>query len=547
MQQVEIYGYNTSLKMKTVGDKSKKRLLFEAMDLLGEIPTLNLNKNSNFKTIFGGMVTVLFYILCILSMVYYGIFVFKKDPTQVEYNSYYTHDYPAYDLWKEDFLLAIQMIQGDVYLTGDMLRANFNVTLQYQKITRSVDYSSGKINEEVEIYYHHPMPCTGGSKASLYSKFIGNEEDSKKILIDNFNCFYPIDSDPQSFNKFKISSSPDRGVHEKLVLNIGKCNPAIDTLCKGPLDTILNTVYLNMPVVGIDSSNSNNPITYSSDASHRLEMLPAVTTLNTFFVKQTEVYDFREEFIGGDIFVQSKVSIESKRLAWEQMASATSPYFQFTFLSGNQKEIVTRTYFGILDWLASIGGLMEILSIGCAALYYFYGEYFYSRYILKEVYTKDIETFLQEIKKRSTKQVNEIPDNASVSLKDQAPNSRVESLLSNFEKILSRKDIAKKLGNRVSSKAEFSSFLNEIGQIKNLQDKLLSADKQSVLKEVIANSDSRDPQQTHMTIEDALVLLYTDQPDNEFHRELNKLLIEMIEPKDLSKAPGFGESVSLVK
>lgn len=517
--------------------KSKFRVFCESLDLLGEKPSLTLNKKANFKTYFGGLITLLFYLLCLLSMVYYAIFIFSQDPVQVEYNSTFTYDFPTFDLWKGDFLLGMIVLQGNKFVTNEVLRTNFNITLNYEKISREVDFATGKITENVERYVHKSLPCNKNPKLELYKQYIGPDENGRKVLIDMANCFYPNPDDPKSENYFKVSSRPDSPPYEKLTLSVAPCNPAADSTCKGALNATLlsaNYVYFVMPVVGIDSSNPDTPISYSADASYRLEYLPGIVTSATFSLKKTEVYNFHEEFLGGNSFIQEKISIDTRRMGWTT-GTPLSPYFTLTFVSGNQKEIVVRTYFGPLNWMASIGGIMEILSLACAAIYYFYGEFFYGRYLLDEIYVKDATLFSSQLKTQSSTSPEMLsPEQGIQNFPKQVPEEAEKIMTALPQKLaVGNKKTLESLKQRLNQKSDFVEFLRGVSAMENFQDRILDREQKLVLPLILA-LEQRESEQD-ITIKEAIEQLYTDEPDSEFHREVNSMLKKMLHDEVLGE------------
>lgn len=516
---------------KNASEKSVGRRFFESMDILGETPTLNMNKNSNFKSIFGGVVTIFFYLCCIFSLIYYGVFLFKKDPTQVEYNSIYTQTYPTFDLWKSDFLIGAMILVGNQFVHGDTIRKNFNITLKYEKVTRDLDLNTGLIRETIESYDHKPQSCKGGPKANIYSKYVGEEALASAMLVDMSNCFYPDPNVPESANYFKVSSTPDSKVHERLTLMIGPCSPAIDSQCVGslPVNLLAQTViYMVMPEVGVDNSNGDNPISYAADSSRKLDFFPGFTSKTTFFMKTTEVYNFHEDFIGGNTFIQSKISIDTARNNWEQ----TTNYFTITWLSGNLKETVVRTFFGPLNWSSSIGGITSVISLICAGIYFFYGKYFYDKYLLKEVYTKHADQYLKEIK--ASKEKNpELHQASDRIMNSPADPTQVSEILNVFESKMAAKDLQQKFKNQLDKKTEFVNFIKSTITMKELQDKIIDPEKQRILSRIISEQAIKPKEKSkvddNLSLKKALQQLYTDEPENEFHRELNNVLKELLQ------------------
>lgn len=513
--------------------KSKFRYFCESLDLLGETPSLTLNKQSNFKTYFGGIITLVFYLLCLLSMIYYAIFIFSKDPVQVEYSSTYTFDFPTMDLWEGNFLIGLMVLQGNKFVPNDLVSANFNITMLYEKVSRTVDFETGKFTEDIKRYIHKSQPCLQNPKLDLYRQYIGPDLNGQRVMIDMANCFYPNPAEPESVNYFKVSSRPDSPPYEKLTVSVAPCNPAADSACKGalsPAQLAANYVYFILPVVGIDSSNPETPISYSSDASYRLEYLPGIVTSSVFSLKVTEVYNFHEEFIGGDTFVQQKYAIDTRRMGWTT-GTALSPYFTLSFVSGNLKEVVVRTYFSPLNWFASIGGIMEILSLACAAIYYFYGEFFYGRFLLNEIYIKDLEDFKQ----------SKLAPEANLQSKEELPvletSSKQQQILESVSKKFNVKDknLIKILKTKIAEKNDFVNFLKGITAMQNFQDRVLDEEQKLVLPLILAIEASFPSETEEPNLRDALYQLYGSESESAFHRDVDSQLKSLLESDHLNE------------
>ena len=352
-------------------------------DFLSPRITLYQRGRIRHSSYFSGMLTLISYLICVLSSIYFSLDVIKHKKPQAYFYKSFFNETGIFTLDTKGLFHFIQFMNSELKM--------FPYNSRYIRIkgVRDVFYYSNPTvieNQDHWIYdtcdssislnnlQEHLHDIIGNFSGGACLKYFYNSTDKKyyKIDADGFSPPYLIHG----------NSRPDNLYYS---LIIEKCrNNSIDHPIYGnescaneeEMDLFYDyfiAVYLQIVDYNVDINNYKTPIKSilypistgvqgNNFASHNLNFSPLIfkSHSNLFFSKLKEYKAF---------------SFDVNRKNTKENSDVTKVYCEFIFWIQNTFQIYERFYKNISDVLANVGGIFEVIITFSSWINFYYHRY----------------------------------------------------------------------------------------------------------------------------------------------------------------------------
>lgn len=352
--------------------------LFHSVDLLAKEPTLNISGQSGVKSVLGGGISI-----CMLAAIVFVIYNAVSEyldttaPTVVQISSYLKL-FPELDLIENKVFPVLYGYYG----------AN-ETRIPTKEMEKFVTISMDAYNYEERVGADGKNEIGFKSlerKGSIPCKDVG-EEGLK--LLDGLN---PSPANSESIRSQGICLPYDRdfmkvygnfgNTARYLYYRIAPCS--LESGCAS-LEEFRNIYFaLALPQASFDPSDHENPVKFSvSGAEIILPSVEAGQWINAKF-RREKIFDEggilspekkRQEFVGIST-LQFKTAVRiggqvkcTKEAAENPLDPSCSPYLTIEFKATGETITHKRKYKGILEQMAEVGGLKEIINLMCLLIY----------------------------------------------------------------------------------------------------------------------------------------------------------------------------------
>jgi hypothetical protein len=340
--------------------------LLKFIDLFGVEPKINIQQSEKFNTIFGGLISILFYISILLGFFYFSQeLVTKSNPTVILSNQYDIEP-KRFDLTnnKFNFFIAIQDENSAYYIDYSI----FTVKIRLKTTTRTLD-SEGKPSYTYDTQYPRLEICNITRHfPNFVQQFTGSD-------LSTSICVNPEDSD-----KFIIQGQWDSANYTSVIMDIFPCTNSTtsDIVCKPQqdIDQKLRGGFFSIQIIDtiFDPKNYTQPYQYISRNFY--------TSMSKDFFKVYTLYFKNIDYsTDSGFFLQDPSTKHYLQLDYisELMDFRKTPqFFSCLLRTSNNRDMYNRMYVKIQDILANMGGLIEgiLLCIEITLMLYQHANYY---------------------------------------------------------------------------------------------------------------------------------------------------------------------------
>lgn len=411
----------------------------QSLDYMGNSINFTINSNDTFKTIFGGLVSFLMYILTAYLFITFGQnYIYKLNPSgysQIVPSS--SKNIKPLNLTENEFVMGFQ-----VY---DMNWKVINLTDYYHTIfyLRKVTFDRKKnefVNSRTKI---NPVPC---SELKLHESVHKGHIDLKGFMCPDFrpykdqkpNIHGNFDSDEFSIIEFFVRPCDEKSANCKNLTRMQE-------LEKGPKLWISTAVPIAK--YNIDEKKSLHTELHNSYG---------LLSVSSYTYAEFEFSRFQSDTDTGNLF--PAISSESAIGMSEFFITNAPPnerifdidyltkdpnadinfnnVFKINVMFSNNKFYYSRWYLKLPDVVANVGGIVDLAIFIVTFFYSYYSKFSFDNYICKEL------LFIEEETQNEKRNLREIF--LAKSIKNKAAFNNSRNNLNNFNNL---KDLNKFEGN----------------------------------------------------------------------------------------------------
>ena len=402
------------------------------IDLFGHSPTFIIDNKLQYKTFFGGILSILAIIVAVITTIFFSQELFlKKSPsvnlnTETNLNPDILHYFDNFE-----FIIGVQNESYTVTIDESLFYAKgfiFNTTVN----------ETGVFNNVYEIDL---QPC------NLALRNSPNYDIFKKYNLENFYCISKNQS-KINLNDIYLKEFWGNNGFQMIQIKFYECKNSTESQKCATEEKIKNALSFTELSIYV-SDNFVRTNNYEEPFQRGAHEIFSVVSID-FLVKITQFYRHTQvESDNGLMFTTSskingfKKDEITKDINYDRKSSN---FITFTLQLNNIIEKYHRKYYKLQDLAAQVGGVYNIIMVICFFIMKLYEENYYFEYLINKYFEVKIYKKNNNI---SYKDTNDNNNNETKNLKNdiktlKLPDSLKEKRDSkNFEYLNNSKDINK--------------------------------------------------------------------------------------------------------
>lgn len=344
---------------------------FEAIDFTGKEPKLLTKQKNQFKTVFGGILSLLIYMIIAAATFYFGQELYLKQHPITVTSVTFDVDPPVTPLTFDNFALFVGLEDSsfNYYIDNTIV----NVSIQF--VNQSA-YQDG--NDFIFKKENINIPL---QRCNLTENF-PNFQD----LFSNFNLKNLLCIKPEAQEKLQISGAYSSSLFQYINIILATCKNGTEVVCKSQeeIDAKINGGYFV-----VDTINSIfNPANYTFPKKNIIK--DYFTTISNKYYKKINYYMKRNDFKTDSGFLMSEYQ-ETSYLGLDTIEELfdfrqLNSFLEVHIRMSNNRDIYTRSYVKLQDVIAQMGGLVKGVILILTVILYTYTELSYSEFIINYLY-----------------------------------------------------------------------------------------------------------------------------------------------------------------
>ena len=452
------------------------------IDLFGHSPTFIINNNLQYKTFFGGILSILAIIIAVITTIFFSQELFlKKSPsvnlnTESNLNPDILHYFDNFE-----FIIGVQNESYTVTIDESLFYAKgflFNTTIN----------ETGIFNNVYEIDL---QPC------NLALRNSPNYDIFKKYNLENFYCISKNQS-KINLNDIYLKEFWGNNGFQMLQIKFYECKNTTESQ-KCATEERLHNVLTNTGLSIYITDNYVRTNNYKEPFQRAVHEIFSQVSIN-YIVSITQYYRHTQvESDNGIMFTtSSKINgFKKDELSKDINYNRTSPNFiTYTLQLNNIIEKYQRKYYKIQDLAAQVGGVYNIIMVICLFIMKLYEENYYFEFLINKYFEVKLYKKNNNI---SNKDINNIYNNETqknsknkiktLKLSDSVKEKRDSK---NFKSLNITQDIKKQMkineNNSISSKKQLTlKFFDKLFLV-NILPKISSKKNQNYELFIIAKN-----------------------------------------------------------
>ena len=452
------------------------------IDLFGHSPTFIINNNLQYKTFFGGILSILAIIIAVITTIFFSQELFlKKSPsvnlnTESNLNPDILHYFDNFE-----FIIGVQNESYTVTIDESLFYAKgflFNTTIN----------ETGIFNNVYEIDL---QPC------NLALRNSPNYDIFKKYNLENFYCISKNQS-KINLNDIYLKEFWGNNGFQMLQIKFYECKNTTESQ-KCATEERLHNVLTNTGLSIYITDNYVRTNNYKEPFQRAVHEIFSQVSIN-YIVSITQYYRHTQvESDNGIIFTtSSKINgFKKDEFSKDINYNRTSPNFiTYTLQLNNIIEKYQRKYYKIQDLAAQVGGVYNIIMVICLFIMKLYEENYYFEFLINKYFEVKLYKKNNNI---SNKDINNIYNNETqknsknkiktLKLSDSVKEKRDSK---NFKSLNITQDIKKQMkineNNSISSKKQLTlKFFDKLFLV-NILPKISSKKNQNYELFIIAKN-----------------------------------------------------------
>ena len=420
------------------------------IDLFGHSPTFIINNNLQYKTFFGGILSILAIIVAIITAIFFSQELFLKKSPSVNFNTESNLNPDILHYFDNfEFIIGVQNESYTVTIDESLFYAKgflFNTTIN----------ESGIFNNVYEIDL---QPC------NLALRNSPNYDIFKKYNLENFYCISKNQS-KINLNDIYLKEFWGNNGFQMLQIKFYECKNTTESQ-KCATEERLHNVLTNTGLSIYITDNYVRTNNYKEPFQRAVHEIFSQVSIN-YIVSITQYYRHTQvESDNGIMFTtSSKINgFKKDELSKDINYNRTSPNFiTYTLQLNNIIEKYQRKYYKIQDLAAQVGGVYNVIMVICLYIVKLYEENYYFEFLINKYFEVKLYKKNNNI---SNKDINNIYNNETqknsknkiktLKLSDSVKEKRDSK---NFKSLNITQDIKKQMkineNNSISSKKQLT-------------------------------------------------------------------------------------------
>jgi hypothetical protein len=324
--------------------------IIRSIDFFGVKPKFTIDNSNKYKTIIGGILSILIAILIFTGFFHFGReLVDKINPTVIS-SAFYQPNPDEYALNEDNFgfFIGIQNSNFEYYIDPTYVSLSMNYVIFTRKIT------NGEVEWNPTSRDLKPEPCQLGKHFPKFQKefsglplsdlFCANPDEIKNVsLAGNWG--------EDNFNYISIQVTPCKNSTESDI--ICRTKDEIQTYLSGGFFVVNHVDTLFEPKVYENPRKYFRKNFYTTMSNKYYKEI-------TFNFKNVE-YNTDQGFLMEDVKQEYFLQSDNIRELYDFRSDVSGTILDCVFRMSNQKDIYNRQYIKIQDVIAKVGGLVKAL------------------------------------------------------------------------------------------------------------------------------------------------------------------------------------------
>jgi len=369
------------------------KLLISKCDYLSHKVSLTLNEKGDvgYKTFIGGLISIISIIISIICITFFIIKMFKRDDIYINHSTYinpfvnltYSHKLP--------FLLRLTDTNSEPY--------NEDEKLYY--ITASIWYGGSNDTSLSGIAKQYSVSLNV-TKCDINKHFSDEYKDYFKNIID-LNTYYCLEQRNSSQTIYGIYGNINPFSYYSLTLRYCKNSTENNNSCYS-YEKIENTLdYMFLDVIFIDYTINS----YKKNNENEIFIRKERYELSSILFKRIWLYFENIKYIVDNGYIFEK----KKLLDFHNFQSVKTDYniiqhdffCTLTILNSPKLSTYKKIYTKIEDYLATIGGLIKVITLISSIINYYNSQNSYYLKLIKDfiIENKDLNSTIKNPRRHS--------------------------------------------------------------------------------------------------------------------------------------------------
>jgi hypothetical protein len=354
--------------------------LIRKIDVFGVHPAFNFNSESRFRTTKGGILSILFFCLCLAGILHFGQELYLKSSPYVVQSTEFANSPGRYNL-TDEFTVMIGIGSTTQFLYVDP--TVYSITAKVLIETKHVDINGKEFIANNEIMLRTEKCIPERHFGSFLSQF-------DEVKNNPGYCIHPDDKD-----KMFLQGSKGADSYAYLFITVDKCaNKTIPGIICQPdsvIETLLGEGFFTLDYIDsiFDPKNFSDP--KSNIRRHYFDTVSKKFFKEYFFYFNSLEFQTDDGFLIEDISYINHITFDSISQALSTK-NTIGPYYGASFRLNNIKNTIFRKYTKIQDVVADVGGLIKGILIVLEILMYLFSTHDYHNRIINESYVVETKT-----------------------------------------------------------------------------------------------------------------------------------------------------------
>jgi len=445
------------------------------MDQMGLIPQFLIERNTKYKTLTGGFLSLILMILYILACILFGQELYlKQNPTMV-ISKIYQEEPELFNLTQKNFGFFIGLQGSDYEYYIDPTIYNLNMRIRSKKTY--LDDNGQFVNDKYNTKNFKLEKCNLDKHFSNFKKQFKDQD------LNNLLC------PPSEVWDIQLKGSFDNSDYRWFDFSVSVCKNKTDSaiICKSKeeIDKKLQGGFFVINYVDtiFDHNNYKEPYKYVRKNFYTSMSNKFIKSM-TFWLRNVE-YTTDSGIFFADEETKKFVNTEDIKEYYDMREA--DKFIGAVFRLSYTQETIKRRYLKIPVVIAEVGGFMKGINIILSLLFYFYTKMDFYSYLINKIYFLDSDDKInqnQNILQSQIKKLKTIKNSEHNKI-----NASSQHNMQNLNQIEHLKLNLKR--NNDQSQRPNSRVIQNEGNLKNQDDYDYSAEYITLTKRFRSNKETK--------------------------------------------------------
>jgi hypothetical protein len=332
--------------MSRISPKEKVKRFLLAIDLFGVEPKLQMKSSSKFNSIIGGLISITFYIVTGLGILYFGQELFLREFPEVVESVEYEINPRRFNLTSNKFALFFGVSDSKDYFIDPTV---------YQLQAEFTSYYKDRLTQKTQVVPLRFESC------EAEKHFSGFAQQISMYNLSNYQCINTDDLNQVYLEGFWVMTN-----YTELNIVVGLCNNSTSSAVCKPREQIVKRLTTGSFLVSF-TDTIFNPIHFDHPESHVIRQV--YTSFSTQLFKQLLLYFNNIDYVTDSGLVIENLNNEP-HLRYERnkelftFGEPTDIVLTNVLRLSDIKNSYRRRYMKVQDFISHVGGLLKGIMTG---------------------------------------------------------------------------------------------------------------------------------------------------------------------------------------